>query len=356
MSTNSAQIAEVEAAIAAAQLKLQQLRSQAADLHRQHRGATGQPVMVEKLDGSCTAADILAALRRDGVVVIDRLASAGQMDRLAAELAKLEPYAYRAEPGSFSGSNTISNGSYLVAACPTAQGLALHPLLLKVAEQLLSPHARGIALAVASEIKVVGEGPAQVLHRDDEEWPLDLLAAKKSGAELELLSMWAVSDFSKENGATNHCPGSHTWPADRAPQPDEITQVEMLRGSVLLWLGSALHGAGPSVAEVAERHGLLLGYCLSWLRPEMNMHFTCPPKVAAQMDERMSSLLGFAGSHRYGPHPYISGPVYATEYNGYPGASTDYGQGGLYNGGEGENTVSDDAPRGFLQATSQSKL
>ena len=82
-------------------------------------------------------------------------------------------------------------------------------------------------------------------------------------------------------------------------------------------------------------------------------------KVAAGMDERMSTLLGFAGSHRYGPHPYISGPVFATEYTvrprdsagalgfgslesfgggqglsvgpqGYPGDATDYGAGGLY--------------------------
>ena len=36
---------------------------------------------------------------------------------------------------------------------------------------------------------------------------------------------------------------------------------------------------------------------------------------------------GFAGPcNRYGPHPYISGPIFASEYNGYPGDETDYGK------------------------------
>eukprot|EP01049_Picozoa_sp_SAG25_P021149 SAG25_NODE_7687_length_466_cov_0.762943_1_plen_129_part_10 len=112
--------------------------------------------------------------------------------------------------------------------------------------QVLSPSARRIALAVASEIKVSGEGPAQVLHRDDEEWPLDLVrpqasllvgsctgttfvgafqvATKKPGAELELLSMWAASDFEVESGATCVCPGSHLWAAGREPTPAELPQ------------------------------------------------------------------------------------------------------------------------------------
>lgn len=34
---------------------------------------------------------------------------------------------------------------------------------------------------------------------------------------------------------------------------------------------------------------------------------------------------GFAGENRYGPHPYISGPIYAAEYNGYPGTVADLG-------------------------------
>eukprot|EP01049_Picozoa_sp_SAG25_P027083 SAG25_NODE_13892_length_261_cov_0.962963_1_plen_65_part_00 len=60
---------------------------------------------------------------------------------------------------------------------------------------------------------------------------------------------------------------------------------------VLLWLGSTVHGAGRSFDGSAVRHGLLLGYCLSWLRPEMNMHNSCPAEVAARLDPRMATLM-----------------------------------------------------------------
>jgi hypothetical protein len=191
---------------------------------------------------------------------------------------------------------------------------------------VLAPYGRRLALAVASEIHVQGSSPQQVLHRDDEEWPLELLARKHPGAEIELEMMWAVNNFTAEAGATCQVPGSHLWPTARQPQPDEIVPVPMGRGSVLLWLGSSLHGAGESAADAGGRHGLLLGYCLSWLRPEMNMHNSCPPEVAARMDPAVSMLLGFGdGPNRYGPHPMISGPIYANEYNGFPNTIADLG-------------------------------
>lgn len=44
-------------------------------------------------------------------------------------------------------------------ACPTSQELALHPLLLELAGEVLGPHARRFALAVASDIKVSPHPP-----------------------------------------------------------------------------------------------------------------------------------------------------------------------------------------------------
>ena len=34
--------------------------------------------------------------------------------------------------------------------------------------------------------------------------------------------MWAISDFTEQNGGTRLAPGSHLWPDDRAPEPNEI--------------------------------------------------------------------------------------------------------------------------------------
>eukprot|EP01052_Picozoa_sp_SAG31_P016504 SAG31_NODE_1095_length_9928_cov_5.441042_7_plen_167_part_00 len=151
---------------------------------------------------------------------------------------------------------------------------------------------------------------------------------------MELEAMWAVSDFDPSCGATCVCPGSHRWPRERTPRAQEVVAAAMQRGSVLLWCGSLLHGAGRSAPGAATRHGLLLGYCLSWLRPEMNMHFSVPAEVAAGMEPEVQALLGFAGHNRYGPHPNISGPVYAAEYNGFPGEVADLGAAGRVSDGE----------------------
>ena len=191
----ASRIAAAEANALAAQAELDALRDEAASRRR------GSAAVVRLEGATATVEQVLATLQRDGVLAIERLASPEQIDTLARELRALEPFAYRGEAGSFAGSGTIRNGSYLVAACPTSQQLALHPLVTQVGEGLLGPYGRRQALAVASEIKVEGSSPAQVLHRDDEEWPLDLLALKKPGAEIELECMWAVSDFTAEGGA-----------------------------------------------------------------------------------------------------------------------------------------------------------
>lgn len=188
MADLQSRLAAAEGAVAAAEAELQRLRDEAATA----RKGTARVARVE--GRRATSSEIMRHLRRDGVVAVERLAPPEQMEALAGELAALEPYAYRGEPGSFAGAGTARNGSYLIASCPTSQQLALHPLLTEVAEALLAPYARRIALAVASEIRVEGSSPAQVLHRDDHEWPLDLLAMKRPGAGA-LLHLFAPHSF-----------------------------------------------------------------------------------------------------------------------------------------------------------------
>ena len=45
-------------------------------------------------------------------------------------------------------------------------------------------------------------------------------------------TIWAVTDFTRENGATQIVPGSHKWDKDRLPNEDEIAYAEMTAGSV----------------------------------------------------------------------------------------------------------------------------
>jgi ectoine hydroxylase-related dioxygenase (phytanoyl-CoA dioxygenase family) len=107
--------------------------------------------------------------------------------------------------------------------------------------------------------------------------------------------MWAITDFTKENGATQTVLGSHRWPDGREPgEGDEVVQAVMPPGSVFLNLGSTYHGGGANRSSDTRRTGMLLGYSLGWLRQEDNQYLAVLREVAAKMPEQLQRLLGYA--------------------------------------------------------------
>ncbi len=79
--------------------------------------------------------------------------------------------------------------------------------------------------------------------------------------ETQLSTTWAVSEFTKKNGATQLVPGSHTWDKDRTPDLHEIVSAEKKPGSVLIYSGTVIHGDGENTSN-NNRLGVLLHYTL----------------------------------------------------------------------------------------------
>ena len=104
--------------------------------------------------------------------------------------------------------------------------------------------------------------------------------------------MWAVSDFTEENGATRLVPGSHLWEREREATKGEVVQGAMSKGSVLVWLGTLLHGMGVNGTDT-PRTGLVSAYSVGWLPQEENQYLACPPEVAAGLPEKVQQLLGY---------------------------------------------------------------
>ena len=133
-----------------------------------------------------------------------------------------------------------------------------------------------------------GETP-QMLHRDELNWPQ---ACRED--EITVTAIFALTDFTAENGATVIAPGSNHWEGAMPPVPEaSVCQATMPAGSALLYSGKVIHGGGANRTSDQWRVGLHAGFCRGWLRAEENYQLTVPLAVARTLPDRVRYLLGF---------------------------------------------------------------
>ena len=134
-----------------------------------------------------------------------------------------------------------------------------------------------------------GETP-QLLHRDELNWP----AAAGGDNEVTVTAIFALTDFTEENGATVIAPGSHRWPGATPPvNPEDTCRAVMPAGAALLYSGKVIHGGGPNSSTDQWRVGLHAGFVLGWLRAEENHQLTTSLEAAKKLPEHAQRMLGF---------------------------------------------------------------
>lgn len=240
-------------------------------------------VELTTLPASASAKKIISVIARDGGVILkgamgDNL---GAVQRQVGALMDQTPVG----EGEFFGFRTVRAGGIL-AKCPSTHALALNKTVLAVADHFLAPHCSHYQINLSQAIRILPGERGQIFHRDDEMWPIE-----KSN-EFMLNAMWAVDDFTEGNGATCVVPASHGQEAERNPDPAKVTTAVMPAGSVLIYLGSALHGGGKNRSE-GYRTGLVMSYCLGWLRQSENQYLANPPAVARAYPEALRALVGY---------------------------------------------------------------
>ncbi len=247
---------------------------------------------------AATQDDIATIMARDGAMILTGLMDDALFARVDAETQPLMDLSAKGND-AFTGHNTTRTGA-LVARSPACREAVMNATVLEAANAFLLPYCDRIQLHLTQLIRLLPGQGRQPLHRDRLAW-----GGYLPDIEPQFNTIWALTDFTVENGATQVVPGSHTWDEAREAEPHEVCQAVMPRGSVLLYTGSVIHGGGENRSS-APRVGMNITYCLGWLRTEENQYLSCPPDVACTLDPALQELLGYTmGSYALG---YFSPP------------------------------------------------
>jgi hypothetical protein len=241
---------------------------------------------LQRLPADTTGEAVTEALKRDGAVIVDRLVAPAVMDGI---LDEMKPWfdATPHGPDDFSGRRTRRTGG-LVARSPKAREIVMHPLPLAASKTLLD-HSSGFQLHLTQMIAIGAGEPAQPIHRD--QWAFDFYPFPK-GYDVQCNTIWAMTDFTEENGATRVIPGSNFFEDKLKFRLEDSIPAEMSKGSVLFYSGSVYHGGGPNRSN-GTRIGLNITYNVSWLRQEENQYLSVPLEIAKTLPVDLLKLIGY---------------------------------------------------------------
>jgi ectoine hydroxylase-related dioxygenase (phytanoyl-CoA dioxygenase family) len=227
----------------------------------------------------------VADIAEHGFTIIDGAIEADLVDALAEDLVRLE-HDFGIEPASnsFEGEHTWRIYNLLVHG-DLYERIPVHPNVLPVVEGVLDG---GCLVSSLSSIAIGPEESAQPIHADDQ-----LIPIPKPHPPTVCNTMWALTDFTEDNGATRLVPGSHLL--DHSPtygQDYPSIAAEMSKGSVLVWHGSLWHGGGANRTGT-RRVGVAMNYCAGYIRQQENQQLGIPLEVARRFSPRLRQLVGY---------------------------------------------------------------
>jgi ectoine hydroxylase-related dioxygenase (phytanoyl-CoA dioxygenase family) len=261
---------------------------------------------IERFDALTADPDAIhATIERDGAVIIEGLLSAEVVarvnDEVGAVLDDADPDAELFNPimKAFHGPCTKQVAGACAISPTFATEVMCHSLLLALCDRILLPSCARYQLNLGHLLQRGPGADEQLLHRDELVWS----DVPRPAPELQLATVIALIDFTRENGATRIIPGSHRWPdrdlspaeqfARARPTAEQIAYAEMPAGSAVVYTGGTIHAGGSNSTEIPRR-GAHLSYCLGWLRTEENNYLAVPPAIAAKLPRQAQELLGYA--------------------------------------------------------------
>ena len=263
--------------------------------------------------------EILEVLAQDGGVIVHNMLSPQVVANLLNELApqsetsQVGPKSDNENVNHFWGQQTKRFTRLAQRSQTFADEVLVHPILTGVADELLKPYCASYWMNTGQMMIVMPGGAPQYMHRDSDDWPA---MCSPSAPPCQISCMFALSDFTAENGATRVAPGSHLWSDySRQATDDEITQAVMPAGSGMIYLGKTLHSAGANKTENEPRFGMHLSYVLGWLTPEEAGCLGVTEDRAKTFTKQQQQLLGY---RCYDASDLNGGRLWTVDYEDVP--------------------------------------
>lgn len=174
----------------------------------------------------------------------------------------------------------------LVPRAQVFEQLPTHASVLPIVEQLLEPD------LLLSGTTAMDIGPGEVLqglHADD-----GFFKIGRPHRPMMATTIWALTDFTGDNGATRIVPGSHKEPGH--PEPGDESRMipaEMPAGSVMIMDSQLWHCGGPNSTDSDWRLGLNVQYVRGFFRTQQNQYLSVPHEQVRTYPQRLRELLGF---------------------------------------------------------------
>jgi ectoine hydroxylase-related dioxygenase (phytanoyl-CoA dioxygenase family) len=224
----------------------------------------------------------LAQVARDGFVIIEGLIGRDECETIRADV--VPRFAHDKGRNNFEGFATQRLYA-VIEKTFVCNALVEHPRILALLDRLFEPN---YLLSQLQVINILPGEAAQPLHHDDAFYPVP-----RPRAPLGAATVFAIDDFTTDNGATVLIPGSHTWDDRAVSETDRRMPAVMPAGSVVFFVGTLWHGGGANRTD-RGRLCVTAQYCARWCRQQENFSLSVSRDQAKQCSPHIQRLLGYS--------------------------------------------------------------